>query len=60
MEAIILLLVVMFFYFIPTIVASSNGKTNTTSIFLSNLFLGFTFIGWVVALIWATKKDNVL
>lgn len=43
-------------YFLPTI----NGckKSNATSIFVLNLFLGWTFIGWVVALIWAVSNDK--
>lgn len=42
-------------YFIPSIVG--HDKKNFTSILLLNLFLGWTFIGWVVALVWAAKKD---
>lgn len=42
-------------YFIPTFVAS--GKRNTGAIFLLNLFLGWTFIGWVAALVWAATDE---
>lgn len=58
MEAIILLLIVLAIYFIPTFVANSNQKENTTAIFLLNLFLGWTFVGWVIALVWAATKDK--
>lgn len=44
------------FYFLPTIVGI--GKDNIYSIFALNLLLGWTFIGWVIALIWALKKDE--
>jgi hypothetical protein len=44
-------------YFLPTIVAVVRKKRNTLAIFLLNLFLGWTFIGWVVALVWAATKD---
>lgn len=44
-------------YFVPTVVAFVRGKRNAVSILLTNLFLGWTFIGWVVALVWATSKD---
>ncbi|MFA5604938.1 MAG: superinfection immunity protein [Dehalococcoidales bacterium] len=44
-------------YFLPTIIAVVRKKRNTLAIFLLNLFLGFTFIGWVVALVWAATKD---
>ena len=44
-------------YFIPTMVAIGHKKRNTDSIFVLNIFLGWTLIGWVVALVWATAKD---
>jgi hypothetical protein len=44
-------------YFLPSWIGSS--KQNRTSIFLLNLFLGWTLIGWVVALVWATTKEAV-
>jgi len=58
MEVIILLFFVLVIYFIPTCVANSNHKENTTAIFLLNLFLGWTFVGWVIALVWAATKDK--
>ncbi|PIT95393.1 hypothetical protein COT98_00100 [Candidatus Falkowbacteria bacterium CG10_big_fil_rev_8_21_14_0_10_39_9] len=47
------------FYFLPTFIASSKNKRNTGAIFALNLFLGFTFIGWVIALVWTLTKDNL-
>ena len=44
-------------YFLPTIVALVRHKRNTLSIFLLNLFLGWTLIGWIVALVWASTVD---
>lgn len=44
-------------YFIPSITAVMNKKKNKQSIFIVNLFLGWTVIGWVVALAWAVAKD---
>ena len=40
-------------YFCPTIIAVSRDHTNKTSIIVLNLFLGWTVIGWVGALVWA-------
>ncbi len=37
-------------YFIPTIVAMIRGIPNAGSVAVINFFLGWTFIGWVVAL----------
>lgn len=50
------LLVVLFFialYFIPTLIAVFNNRSNQTAIMALNFLLGWTFIGWVVALIWS-------
>ncbi|HEY5039103.1 MAG TPA: superinfection immunity protein [bacterium] len=44
------------FYFIPSIAAMK--KTNFLAIFMLNLFLGWTFIGWVIALVWACTVDH--
>lgn len=45
-------------YFLPTIEASIKKSPNITSIALTNLFLGWTLIGWVVAIAWAHKKPE--
>lgn len=45
-------------YFIPSIIALFRAKSNSFAIILLNLFLGWTFIGWVVALIWSATKDK--
>lgn len=42
-------------YFAPTFVAAKRAHPNGTSIALLNIFLGWTFIGWLVALIWSTS-----
>jgi hypothetical protein len=44
-------------YFLPSIIAVARQKRNTLSIFLLNLFLGWTLIGWVLALVWSAKVD---
>ncbi|HET7441721.1 MAG TPA: superinfection immunity protein [Terriglobales bacterium] len=44
-------------YFLPTIVALVRHKQNVVSILLLNLFLGWTLIGWIVALVWASTVD---
>lgn len=42
-------------YFLPSILCYNKKHGNQVAVL--NLFLGWTFIGWVVALIWALKKD---
>jgi hypothetical protein len=44
-------------YFLPAIIAAVRSKRDTLAIFLLNLFLGWTFVGWIVALVWAVKAD---
>jgi Superinfection immunity protein len=44
-------------YFLPSIVALARSKRDITGILLLNFFLGWTMIGWVVALVWAAKTD---
>ncbi|HZP31893.1 MAG TPA: superinfection immunity protein [Candidatus Acidoferrales bacterium] len=43
-------------YFLPTIVG--RHKQNLRAIFALNLLLGWTLVGWVVALVWALTKDQ--
>ncbi len=40
-------------YFLPTVIALARGHHNGFAIFLTNLLLGWTMIGWLVALIWS-------
>lgn len=40
-------------YFLPSIVADHRKHRNATAIAVLNLFLGWTFAGWVIALVWA-------
>ena len=47
-------------YFLPSILAFARSKRDTTAIVLLNFFLGWTMIGWIVALIWAVKTDVVV
>ena len=44
-------------YFLPSIIAFVRSKRDATSIFVLNFFLGWTLIGWVIALVWALKHD---
>ena len=48
------------FYFLPSIIALARHKRDTLAIFLLNFFLGWTLIGWVIALVWSAKNDAPL
>lgn len=43
-------------YFAPALVAFSRGVPSKWSVFVVNLFLGWTLIGWVVALAMAARS----
>ena len=45
-------------YFTPSIIG--RHKANALAIFVFNFFLGWTFLGWVLALVWACTKDAVI
>ncbi|HTS59049.1 MAG TPA: superinfection immunity protein [Terriglobales bacterium] len=45
------------FYFLPSIVAFARSKRDSVSIFVLNLLLGWTAIGWVIALVWSLRAD---
>jgi cation transport ATPase len=48
----------LWLYFVPSIVG--RHKANALAIFVFNFFLGWTFLGWVLALVWACTKDSVI
>jgi len=54
------LFLIAIFYFLPWFIAWGRGHNNTVAIFVLNLFLGWTFLGWVFALVWSfTSNVNV-
>jgi hypothetical protein len=53
---IIISLIFLFIYFVPAIIGSD--KKHSAGIAILNLFLGWTFIGWAIALIWAVSSEK--
>ena len=51
------LAVAAIFYFLPSVIAFTRRKRNAKAILALNLFMGWTFLGWVGALIWALLND---
>ena len=45
-------------YFLPTLVAVSRGHRNLLAVFVLNLFLGWTILGWIAALVWAVMRSE--
>lgn len=57
MTALIGLLVIFAIYFLPCIVATLRKHRQQLAIFVLNLLLGWTLVGWVVAMVWACTAD---
>ena len=45
-------------YFLPSSVAWIRRCRKRAGILLLNLFLGWTFFGWVIALVWAASDER--
>lgn len=45
-------------YFLPTFIAAFRNHRNAVAIMLLNLFAGWTFIGWIGALVWSAMNDK--
>lgn len=52
---ILLIIIPILFYFLPSFIARKHKQF--TAIFVLNLLLGWTIIGWVGSLIWALTKN---
>jgi hypothetical protein len=46
-------------YWIPTAVAMARRVSTANSIFILNFFLGWTLIGWVIALMMAVAPKKI-
>ena len=46
------------FYMLPSAIAGYRGHHNTTAIMALNFLLGWTFLGWLVAIVWALTNDS--
>ena len=53
-----LFLIIVYTYFLPSIVACKNKHRYDDGIIILNIFLGWTFIFWVIALVWALSNPN--
>ena len=49
----ILLAFSLVLYFLPAIIASHRGHNSRGSIFVVNLFLGWTLLIWILCLAWS-------
>lgn len=43
-------------YFVPWMIAAYRNHHQRSAIVILNIFLGWSFIGWLIALIWSVSK----
>lgn len=60
MGELFILAIFLAFYFLPTIIASQRNHNSTGAIFLLNFLLGWTFMGWIAALIWSFTNPSAV
>lgn len=58
MTGTILIIAALVAYSIPSILAIQDKKRNKTAIIALNMLAGWTFVGWIVALVWALTKEK--
>ena len=52
------LILALFLYIVPSIIAFKRGHQNAVAILALNLLLGWTFLGWVAALVWSLTETR--
>lgn len=57
-SALLVLIWLIALYFIPAIIAGFRHHRNTLAITVLTLMFGWTFLGWVIALVWAFTNDG--
>lgn len=55
----VLIIAALMIYFLPSIVAISRSVPNAGSVIVLNLFLGWTFIGWVMSLAMSFRSAQI-
>lgn len=51
-------IVLIAMFFLPSLIALVRSHHNGFAIFLTNFLLGWTLIGWIIALIWSTTSTR--
>jgi putative effector of murein hydrolase LrgA (UPF0299 family) len=53
-----LLILALLLYFVPSVVGFARDHHNKWAIFALNLLLGWTFLGWIGALVWSLTRPS--
>lgn len=54
----LVIILIFVFYFLPSFIAFLRQHKNKLAIFLLNLLLGWTILGWVVSLVWSLMRHR--
>ena len=55
----LIILLALAVYFLPSVIAGMRGKANgSVGVFVVNLCLGWSVVGWFVAFIWACSGET--
>ncbi|PSI98197.1 hypothetical protein C6400_20250 [Klebsiella michiganensis] len=57
---IIVLIFAIIIYVLPGVIASSREHKNSTAIWVLNIVLGWSFLGWMAALVWSFTSPGVV
>lgn len=57
-KSFLLFAVVLIFYCLPVIIAIKRKHPSAMGIGILDILLGWTFIGWIIALIWASSSTG--
>ncbi len=58
MGTLIVAIIALALYFLPWINSMVSKHHNSGAILVLNLFLGWTIIGWIAALVWSATKPK--
>lgn len=58
MEEFLFIIICLLLYFLPFIVAKLRDSNRSAQVFVINFFLGWSGIGWVIALVIAVGKNK--
>ena len=56
MTTFIVTFILLFLYILPSIVGVQRKHKNANAIIILNIFLGWTLLGWIGALVWAVTN----
>lgn len=55
---ILILFIIISIYFLPTSIANKKRRKDRFFVFLVNLVIGWTILGWIGCLVWVEQDDE--